>query len=204
MVYLESRAKKHRARRRFWRLFWLLVLMAGAAAGVYWQEPLLVFYQEVQRALNPPDVEKILKEGRREEFGVYCVGPEQATDCYLFDDQGVILGKAKTFVGEVLIKIDDVSDYKPQLKQSFLPAADWQNSWLILDFLKSGQIKPEVITLKRSSQELAVRSDGPRLFFSYRFDPTDHLAALRLLRQKPNWFNLSYIDLRTENRVFYK
>ena len=206
-MYLESKAKKHQARRRFRRLFWLLVLAAGAAAVVYWQEPLLVFYQEVQLALNPPDVEQILKEQRRQEFGVYCLSPEPVEglgpDCYLFDKDGIVFAKAKTVVGEVILRVEEVSDYQAKIGQRFLPISQWSNLLKILDYISRGSWSSSVFRLKRDQEEIILEGP-PKLLFSLRFDPEKHLAALTELKKKVKVENLAYLDLRVEDKIFYK
>jgi len=204
MRHLEERAKEIRARRRLRRLFWLLLLVGAVAAGVYWRQPLWNFYQEARRALNPPEVEQILKEQRREGFGIYCIGPEQPSDCYLFDKEGIILGKAKAVVSEVLLRLEEVSDYQPRPGQTFYNQQR-DNLLKILDFSKNYKLRAVSYQLKREEQELKARlENGPWLFFSLRFDPGDHLAALKILMERSGWSGLQYVDLRTEKRVFYK
>ena len=198
-------------------LFLFLILGGLAAAGVYYRGQLLTLWQDIQRVRNQPDVEKILTETRREEYGIFCSGVEMANDCYLFDKNGVVFAKAKTVVEEVILRVEEVSDYKPTINQKFLPAEDWENLFKILDFIKRGYWPASTFRFKRQRQEIILegppadawsvsdwRAGPPKLLFNLRFDPSKHLAALLELKKKIKIENLSYIDLRVEDKIFYK
>lgn len=207
MVYLESRSKRLRARRRINNLILFLILAALIAGAVYYRHQLLVLWQEIERVIrqraDQPDVKEILAETRREEYGIFCAGVEQANDCYLFDKKGVVFAKAKTVVGEVILRVDEVSDYKPIVAQKFLPAGEWENLFKILEFVKRRDWPAANFRLKREREEL-ILDGAPKLLFSLRFDPAKHLTALTELKKKVKAENLSYIDLRVEDKIFYK
>ena len=185
------------------RLVTILILVLIIAAAIYYRDQLLVLWQDIERVRNQPEVEKILAETRREEYGIFCSGVEIANDCYLFDKNGVVFAKARTVVGEVILRIDEITDSRPPIGQSFLPQSDWENTLKILEFVKKGEWPAATFRLKRQQQELILEG-LPKLLFSLRFDPSQHLLALTELKNKVNFQSLLYLDLRVEDKIFYK
>jgi len=59
--------------------------------------------------------------------------------------------------------------------------------------------------IDRELQEASVKfKDGPELFFSLRFEPAAALAALEKLRTRSEFNGWQYLDLRVENRIYYR
>ncbi len=139
----------------------------------------------------------------RVDYGVYCVGEIRADVCYWFDRQGRLWDEAKTIVGESILKVEEISDFKPVRGQSFLPEQLVANFVKIFDFLKTGYLEVKTISLKREDQELEVLTKT-KILFSLRFDSKNNLAGLVAFLKKHEPKELEYIDLRVENKIFYK
>lgn len=145
-----------------------------------------------------------------ENFGVYCGGETKADSCYWFDGRGVIWGEAKIILGESILKTEEVSNFKPARGSSLLPEKLALNFIKIVNFLKTGYLMVEKINLKRDDQELEVLVEykptglKTRIFFNLRIDPKINLAGLAAFLEKYKPRELEYIDLRVENKIFYK
>jgi hypothetical protein len=57
---------------------------------------------------------------------------------------------------------------------------------------------------KRLYEWEAVLGNGPTLYFSGFFVPQNISGVVRDIRNATSFENLSYIDFRVENKVFYK
>lgn len=174
----------------------LLLLGLSAAINFYYLWPRS---KTDQKAVN-----------NEEKFGVYCGGEVKADACYWFDGWGVIWEEAKTILGESILKTEEISNFKPARGGGLLPENLASNFIKIIDFLKTGYLKVEKINLKRDDQELEVlvgyKPTGlkTKIFFNLRIDPKINLAGLTAFLKKYQPRELEYIDLRVENKIFYK
>lgn len=139
------------------------------------------------------------------EYGVFCVGEERSDVCYWFNNNGLLTSEATTIVGNVLLKINEVSNYRPEINKQFLDNYLWENMALVIEFLKSGKLDVKNILLIRNDQDLIVTAnDGVKILFSLRFNPQNNIAGLLSALDKNKMKNVSQIDLRVENKIFYK
>ena len=147
---------------------------------------------------------------KQKNYGAYCVGEERPDSCYWFDEQGIVWNEAKTIVDERLLKIEEISDFQPSRGQSFLSKELIVNLIKILDFFRSSRVLAESIKLKRDDQELEAMANYPetglktRVLFNLRFNPQNNLTGLTVFLKKYKPKDLEYIDLRVENKIFYK
>lgn len=154
-------------------------------------------------ALNRPEIERvtitkdllhqtlIIAVKPRTPYGEWCV----ADICHEFDASGVIFDMPKT--AEIASLITVISNENPTSVPSRL--------LLVFAYLKERFPRLEKIEWRNDNRELWVATaDGPILHISTRFDPTTNLRALTELQSRPLFNKLSYVDLRIENRIYYK
>ena len=68
-------------------------------------------------------------------------------------------------------------------------------------------LRPPIKTIifDRRLQEVQVSAyEGPDFLFSIRFNPELNLASLKSLKEKNGLKGIQYVDLRVENKIFYK
>ncbi|MDP3729307.1 MAG: hypothetical protein Q8R26_00925 [bacterium] len=136
----------------------------------------------------------------RERFAIWCGGGI----CYWIDQNGVVFEEAPETQGSLILKISEqdalVVLNKPIVEDRFI-----KNLLGVLNALATLRVPAQKITFDRRLQEIHVETySGPNFFFSIRFDPALNVASLFSLREKSNLTNMGYIDLRVENRIFYK
>jgi len=135
----------------------------------------------------------------REGFGVWC----QLESCFWFDKNGVLFAETPQVEGSLIKKVDDFSGRSLKLGDSALDEKFISNLVKIFDVLdKSGLGIKSLKFEKPEFQEISTNS-SPVIYFSLRIDPNFTLAAIQNL--KAAGFNkIEYIDLRVENRAYYK
>lgn len=145
----------------------------------------------------------------RESAGVWCNHwQDGTTKCFWFDEEGIIFDEAPRPNGGLIVVVDDYQEnLEIQLGQTIFDN-DAQtnftkiiNSWLVKEAIIHNVI------IDRDRQELKLQTAyGSSVLLSYRFDPLANLNALKQLQdeKKIDLRNLQYIDLRVENRIYYK
>ncbi len=137
-------------------------------------------------------------------YGVFCVGEERPDVCYWFSNGGVVTNEAATIVGNI-VKINEVSDFRPALGKQFLDDYLWKNMTVIIEFLKGGKLDVKNLLLLRNDQDLIVTTNDEKIIlFSLRFSPKNNIIGLLSYLDKGAIKNASQIDLRVENKIFYK
>ena len=143
---------------------------------------------------------------------VWC---RNAESCFLLDENGIAYSAADFNSPELtqnnLLQINDNSAAEVLLGDKII-ADDYEKYLLaIADLLKNigVEIEGQYSTPSRMSQEIQVRSmKGFTLNFSTQFELDSALKTLAVILKKeiPEDIqgNLAYIDLRSENKVFYK
>ena len=195
--------RKRKQKSRLGFLLFLIFIVACAALVAQYREKALGVWKEVKGLAYKPDIAAIMARLKREPWGIYCTDGEV---CYLFDKDGVLFGTAQTVVGDVIVKIEDASDFKPALNQPFLEGDDWENAALIIESLKKKEFSAEGIILLRAEREVRAVLLPERIpvYFSLEFDPRAHIGALPALRQKVPFKDVQYLDMRVEGKIFYK
>ncbi len=137
----------------------------------------------------------------RERFGIWCA----TTSCYWFDKKGVIFSEALKAEGQLINKVDDFSGRflnlgEPALEEKFL-----SNLIKIFEILEKSGLKIKSLKLENLEfQEVVTDSPlMPKIHFSLRINPEFALAVLESLK-KIGFEKIEYIDLRVENRAYYK
>lgn len=137
----------------------------------------------------------------RELFAIWCV---QKDACYWLDQNGLAFEEAPETEGSLILKVYD-SRQEALLGAKVLEDRFLGNLLMILSNLKKINLPVKKITFDRELQELRAETyDGPALLFSVRFNPQLSIESLDSLLKTLDLKKLSYIDLRVENRIYYK
>jgi len=135
--------------------------------------------------------------------------------CGWFDKKGVIFSEALMAEGQLINKVDDFSSRsfppeadqplavnlgEPALEEKFL-----SNLFKIFEILEKSDLKIKSLRLENLEfQEVVTDSPlMPKIHFSLRINPEFALAALESIK-KIGFEKIEYIDLRVENRAYYK
>jgi cell division septal protein FtsQ len=148
----------------------------------------------------------------RKALLVWCAGE----DCYIVDENGIAYAKADFESPEILqnnlVRIIDQSARPISLGQAVVDS-DYVNFAMgIRDALKQQtglEVNGQYQTPSRMAEELDVATtDGTNIFFSTQFPLDEAVGALGAVLKKQikdsDKNNLDYVDLRSENKVFYK
>ena len=175
----------------------------------------------IKKSLLKRTIEVVVEE--REKFGIWCLSsskdhevssstlPEEMSfkneGCWWFDQEGFIFKEAPDVDGFLIKKVDDCSGRNLKIGDKVLASNLFQNFLKIYEVLDKTEFKVKNLSLENIDlQEIILEptNDIPKIYFSLRNDPTFAIAGLNSLKQDPGLEKLSYIDLRTENRVYYK
>ena len=152
----------------------------------------------------------------RERFGVWC--PLSSVDnastttavaggCWWFDKNGVIFAEASQLEGQLINKVDDFSGRSLESGNSVLEEKFLTNLIKIFDVLDKSGLKIKSLRLENLQlQEIVADPSAvslPKIYFSLRFDPSFGVAAIESLKNL-GLEKIGYIDLRVENRAYYK
>jgi len=143
----------------------------------------------------------------REKFGVwYKITNNQepiTNNCWWFDKNGVIFAEALQVEGQLINKVDDFSNRHLEIGDSILGEKPLSNLIKIFAVLEKADLGIKSLKLERPElQEISTES-SPQIYFSLRIDPSFGLAAIESLKST-GLNKLEYIDLRVENRAYYK
>ncbi len=141
----------------------------------------------------------------RKEAGIFCRG-----ECYYIDKDGVIFEKAPQTSGTLILTIKDNSEKEVEMGKN---ALDKEFMAELID-LKEGLLNQSGLKVIDFIIETDVLKDlrvdtneGWYILFDRARDLRSQLQALILVLEekiKEGRKNLEYIDLRIENRVYYK
>lgn len=146
----------------------------------------------------------------REKYGVWCgesassTNAVQVANCFWFDKNGVLFREAPMVEGTLIPKIRDFTGRNLTIGNTIFEGRFTSDVLRIFELFQRAQIA--LIDLRvddLASQELtADLLQKVPVYFSLRFDPSFALPALLDLKSKLT--QLSYIDFRSQNKVFYK
>jgi len=167
---------------------------------------------------------------KREKFGIWCLQTqtyadhtqtnaeenqresalsprESALDCFWFDDQGIVFAEAPQAEGDLIYRVNDYSGRTLKFGDAVLNEELLTNLFKIFEVLDKAGLQIKSLKLENLQfQEIMTDSpsaSAPKIYFSLRNNPQFALEFLKSL-DKLNLSNVTYIDLRIENRVYYK
>lgn len=139
----------------------------------------------------------------RERFGIWCVTTGDI--CYWLDESGMIFEPAPITEGTLILKVYDKNNQPLVIGSKVIEERFLGNLIKILQKLKKMGLIIQKIVLDRELQEIKVDTyGGPAIFFSIRFDPMVNVSSLEELEKTVAIEKLNYVDLRIENRIYYK
>lgn len=134
----------------------------------------------------------------REKFGIWC-----ANNCFWFDKKGVVFLESPSTEGSLINKIDDFSDRSLNLGDKILEEKFLLNLIKIFEILEKSGLKIKSLKLEDIALQEIITDSSPKIYFSLRLEPGFALAALQSLKNI-GLEKMEYIDLRVENRAYYK
>lgn len=149
----------------------------------------------------------------RNPYALYCPNasrPQDASSCYFLDDTGFIFDEAPAFSGVVyFIYSTDPAIENPKGKE-FLEVSEFQNLTVFLDAVRGLGFEPTALQVGETESKLLL-PDNAQILWN-RKDDLNHLYQnLEAFMQNPaiqaetNFMGkISSLDLRTENKVFYR
>lgn len=160
---------------------------------------------------------------QREKFGVWCmtrinadqtqtnaenspsisVSSPYESVCWWFDKNGVILGEAPQAEGNLIDRVDDFSGRTLASGNSVLDEKLSPNLEKIFAFMEKSGVGGKSLELKNPELQEIETYSSPKIYFSLRFSPDFGLAAVESLKSI-GLDKVDYIDLRVENRAYYK
>ncbi|MFH0806772.1 MAG: hypothetical protein V1885_03555 [Candidatus Brennerbacteria bacterium] len=148
--------------------------------------------------------EVVIRVAERELYGVWCI---VGGECFAFDDEGVVFGKAPATYGTLVTKVTDVRTATFSAGESVLSDAEWRGRMLrTLGVLRELRLTPRAITVREPAlrEWEVVLAEGPTLKFSFAFAPERLDETLTTLSRRADFRALTYLDFRVQDRLYYK
>lgn len=138
---------------------------------------------------------------KREKSGMWCFGEK----CWWFDKEGTLFEEAPIASGELIYKVNDFSDRELSFGGKAMEKSFIDNLLKIFEVLDKAKLGVKTLRLNNLAlQEMTVESSKlPKIYFSLRFDPGFGVNIFESLK-KIGLDKIEYIDLRVENRGYYK
>lgn len=142
----------------------------------------------------------------REKKAVWCVEAEGGESCVWVSEEGYALQEAPLLEGRVIPIVHERSSrtinkgdhvVEPDEMKNFLTA------FAILDELPV-TVSSITISEPRYREFEAHTEEGPLFYFSFLVDPAYARKVLHNLRNSSEWGMIGYIDVRIENKVYYR
>lgn len=148
----------------------------------------------------------ILEVKERNSDFIWCVNAESA-DCYFADREGFIFSKAPDFFGSVYLKVSGGLEGEP-VGQIVSFSWNFDEFKAFLNSLKERSLSPRVVHFMEQG-DLEIDLDKDRKIFINQKDAlADILINLESVLEsdifQKSGYTFEYIDLRFENKVFYK
>lgn len=162
---------------------------------------------EISKNLINRSVKLTIEE--RERLGIACHVKEETENCFYIDNQGVIFEDAPQTSGSLILLIKDYSQREFYLGKKIFEQR-------IIDFISRarqdlsseiGLIALDFNVLSFPSKDLKVMtSEGWYIIFDLEGDIKNQLLSLKAALEEKiqERENLEYVDLRIENRIYYK
>lgn len=126
--------------------------------------------------------------------------------CWWFDKNSILFQEAPIAEGSLIKKVADFSGRQIKIGDLILEQPFAANLIKIFEIAEKINLNIQSLKLENLQlQEVVAESsgEGPKIYFSLKFDPNFNLAALQSFKELA-WEKIDYIDLRVENRAYYK
>lgn len=149
----------------------------------------------------------VVEVEEREPFALYC---KTSDDCYFMDEDGLIFAEAPSFSAGVYIPHSLENPPESPIGEIFLPKDDFDKLLWFVDSLASLGINPVSVQAGEREYQLTLPAGGA-ILWQRGSDPSLIRANLEAflssepIRSQGNFlYRVDSLDLRTENKVFYK
>jgi len=150
-----------------------------------------------------------LKE--REPAGLYCADLKiKKDDCYFIDENGFIFSRAPSFSGDVYFIYTTDPAIEDPLGKNYLTKEEFQKLPPLISSLKEIQIPIHSLTTSTNEYYLELQSGG-KIIIGKKDNLKEVASNLesflndQTITKAPGFLdNVSYIDMRFGNKVFYK
>lgn len=143
-----------------------------------------------------------IKVKERERLAIWC---DKSKTCYWIDQEGTAFDPAPETEGSLILTVHDIRGKNTMPGKKIIEDRFLTNLIKILIGIQELKIPVKKAIFDDKLQEIGVTAySRPDLFFSIRFDPALNLSSLRSLQEKGELQKAKYIDLRVENRIYYK
>jgi cell division septal protein FtsQ len=137
----------------------------------------------------------------RERLAIWC---DMHEFCYWIDRSGFLFEEAPKTEGSLILTVFD-SETEMVKGTRVIEDRFSANLTKLITGITELKFPIKKLSFERKLQELRMETyAGPDIFFSIRFDPELNLTSLRTLQEKIGLKGIRYIDLRVENRMYYK
>lgn len=178
-------------------LFWI-----GQTTTIAPEEIPLLANLEIK--INFPKKEITLLVEERKLTGVWCFEEDK---CFGFDQQGIIFAEVPNIEGNLILKIEDQNNLSLQLGQQIFKKSNWiENILAVATTLQENKIAFSLIkirALELQEWEVILPSNLV-IYLDLNSIPEDLGKILKRLDQELALSELSYIDFRVPNRIYYK
>jgi hypothetical protein len=147
----------------------------------------------------------------KKPFALWCgsVKVIAATDCYFVDERGTIFASAPYFSGTAFIKYYGVIPAEKPVGAELLDPERFGSLGKFVLSLRNLGLEPQDVVLGPASHEVYFRGGGKILFtgedpYTKLFDNLESVLASAFKNTASSSRKFEYIDLRFDNRVFYK
>jgi len=139
----------------------------------------------------------------RDRAMIWCL--EQSGQCFWIDHNGFIFSSApEPSGGEVIKVVQDSSGRDLKVGDYVLRSDEFVNLYSGLNTIDALNLSISKVSMENIKfEEFTVFiTDGPKLYLSLLFDPSEDSDAIKTLSQSKDWNKFCYVDLRTELRIY--
>ncbi|GEM_PF-791897 len=146
----------------------------------------------------------------RQRFAVWCFDNAVPADtaqqnCFWFDMTGILFEPGPETEGNLILTIHELGNNILPIGTRITEDRFISNIRKIIDQLQHLGAPISSVVFNRETQELKVTLyQGVIIYLSIRFDPEVNFQALNQVLHTITLNTLEYVDLRVENRIFYK
>ncbi len=138
----------------------------------------------------------------RDRLAIWC---DNYQSCNWIDSTGMAFESAPQTEGSLILTVTDLDPVHVLPGEFVIGQRFLGNLLLILRELPSLNLPIRSLSYDGHLEEVHAQTySGTTLLFSIRFDPTANISSLQTLEGTVNVAKLSTVDLRVENRLYYK
>ncbi len=137
----------------------------------------------------------------KDPIGVLCETEVDTKICFWFDENNILFKEAPAPSGKKVFIINEPGIGNHSLNEKLMPSYLFTNLIKIFNYPNIASLISNKFDLDLKNSELTtINNEDLEIKLSLRFDPTTNLKALE--KSAPD--AQEYIDLRVENRIYYK